>query len=174
AALLAHLITPGLDIRQAFGMVRDDVMKSTDNKQEPYLYGSLGGAQMALVSGAPAGTSVVAGLSSSTPAATTDPNAQMRADYEFAERVGTKAGWSYFLQHYPHGFYANLAKAQLDKLSNEPAGATAAPTQSQTGVKTAALPTNAAAATANPVDVARALQSELKRVGCFAGAVDGD
>ena len=38
----------------------------------------------------------------------------------------------------------------------------------------AAAGINAAAATANPVDVARALQSELKRVGCFAGAVDGD
>src|SRR5439155_12737502 len=140
-------------VRQAFGMVRDDVMKATDNKQEPYLYGSLGGAQMALVSSAPANAAVAA-LSSAPPV--NDPNAQMRLDYEFAERVGTKAGWTYFLQHYPDGFYANLAKAQLDKLSNEAAaapGATATPAQPQATVKTAALPTDVSRATMNPADL---------------------
>jgi hypothetical protein len=34
---------PGLDIRLAFGRVRDEVLKSTANKQEPFVYGSLGG-----------------------------------------------------------------------------------------------------------------------------------
>ncbi len=31
------------------GLVRDDVMKATDNKQEPFTYGSLGGATVSLV-----------------------------------------------------------------------------------------------------------------------------
>jgi uncharacterized caspase-like protein len=35
-ALLKHLTTPGLDIRKAFGYVRDDVMSATGNQQEPY------------------------------------------------------------------------------------------------------------------------------------------
>lgn len=34
---------PGVDIRKYFGLVRDDVMKATDNAQEPFVYGSLGG-----------------------------------------------------------------------------------------------------------------------------------
>jgi uncharacterized caspase-like protein len=34
-ALLKHLTTPGLDIRKAFGYVRDDVMSATGNQQEP-------------------------------------------------------------------------------------------------------------------------------------------
>jgi len=43
AALVEHLPKPGLDLRRAFGFVRDEVLKNTGNKQEPYVYGSLGG-----------------------------------------------------------------------------------------------------------------------------------
>jgi len=48
-ALAAHLTTPGLDLRKAFGFVRDDVLKATKNKQEPFIYSSLGGEDVALV-----------------------------------------------------------------------------------------------------------------------------
>ncbi len=179
-ALLAHLTTPGLDVRQAFGEVRDDVLKATDNKQEPYVYGSLGGGQMALVS-APAAAPAAAAAATqapSQPAAANDANLQMRQDYEFAERVGTKQAWTYFLQHYPDGFYANLAKAQLDKLSVAAAPAAppppAAPAQPQPSTQVAALPTNTSRTTIDPADLARSVQTELKRVGCYSGAVDGD
>ena len=40
---------PGLDVRIAFGRVRDEVLKSTGNKQEPFVYGSLGGSTVTLV-----------------------------------------------------------------------------------------------------------------------------
>src|SRR6187401_2740908 len=49
AALVEHLPKPGLDLRRAFGFVRDDVLKTTGNKQEPYVYGSLGGNDLPLV-----------------------------------------------------------------------------------------------------------------------------
>lgn len=42
-ALLRHMKRPNLDIRRMFGFVRDDVLKLTDRKQEPFTYGSLGG-----------------------------------------------------------------------------------------------------------------------------------
>jgi Tfp pilus assembly protein PilF len=48
-ALLKHLATPGLDLRLAFGRVRDEVLASTGRKQEPFLYGSLGGSEISLV-----------------------------------------------------------------------------------------------------------------------------
>src|SRR6202048_4849687 len=48
-ALSKHLTTPGLDVRRAFGLVRDDVLKSTGNRQEPFVYGSLGGEDVPLV-----------------------------------------------------------------------------------------------------------------------------
>jgi uncharacterized caspase-like protein len=47
-ALLKHLVTPGLDVRLAFGRVRDDVLRSTGNKQEPFVFGSLGAAVVTL------------------------------------------------------------------------------------------------------------------------------
>src|ERR1700687_664142 len=55
-ALSKHLTTPGLDVRRAFGFVRDDVLKDTGNRQEPFVYGSLGGDDVGLVAaeGAPA------------------------------------------------------------------------------------------------------------------------
>ena len=48
-ALLHNLAEPGLDLRIAFGRVRDEVMIKTGNRQEPFVYGSLGGSIVALV-----------------------------------------------------------------------------------------------------------------------------
>src|SRR3984893_9757095 len=45
SALVKHITTPGLDVRKALGFVRDDVLKNTSNRQEPYVYGSTGGAR---------------------------------------------------------------------------------------------------------------------------------
>src|SRR5262245_63812580 len=67
-ALTKHLTTPGLDVRRAFGYVRDDVLKSTSNRQEPFVYGSLGGDDVPLV---PA----LAPAASSSPALASNPSA---------------------------------------------------------------------------------------------------
>jgi uncharacterized caspase-like protein len=48
-ALLKHLATPGLDIELALRRVRDEVLKATKNRQEPFKYGSLGGSEVPLV-----------------------------------------------------------------------------------------------------------------------------
>ncbi|MBP0582223.1 caspase family protein [Labrys sp. LIt4] len=42
-ALTANLQKPGIEIGKLFRLVRDDVMKATDRKQEPFTYGSLPG-----------------------------------------------------------------------------------------------------------------------------------
>jgi uncharacterized caspase-like protein len=109
-ALVKHLAKPGLDLRKAFGFVRDDVMKVTSNRQEPFVYGSLGGNDVVLVPEAPA---------AAAPAPAVDPNASVRRDYELAERVGSKAAWDSFIRTYPSGFYTELAQAQRDKLAAE-------------------------------------------------------
>jgi uncharacterized caspase-like protein len=100
-ALLNHIVTPGLDLRLAFGRVRDDVLKSTGRRQEPFVYGSLGGQTVALV------PQVVPPV---------DPNAEARRDYELAAQIGTKEAWNSFLSARGSGVYANLAHAALDKL----------------------------------------------------------
>jgi uncharacterized caspase-like protein len=108
-ALVKHIATPGLDLRRAFGFVRDDVLQATGNRQEPYVYGSLGGEDVALVP-AP---------KPATPAA--NPQSEIRRDYELALQLGNKDALSAFLTQYPEGYYASLAKLQLAQLAAEEA-----------------------------------------------------
>jgi formylglycine-generating enzyme required for sulfatase activity len=42
AALLAHFQIPGLELSLFFRSVRDTVLRATNNRQEPYVFGSLG------------------------------------------------------------------------------------------------------------------------------------
>jgi hypothetical protein len=51
AALVNHLLRPGLDLRIALGRVRDEVLASTADKQEPYVTGSVGGDIVSLIGG---------------------------------------------------------------------------------------------------------------------------
>jgi uncharacterized caspase-like protein len=101
SALVKYIAEPGLDLRLAFGRVRDDVLKRTSNRQEPFVYGSLGGETVALVPQAV------------KPA---DPETQARVDYELAAQVGTREAWDSFLAIHKSGLYAGLARAQNNKL----------------------------------------------------------
>jgi len=101
-ALLDNLTVPGLDVRLAFGRVRDEVLKITGNRQEPFVYGSLGGGNVSLVP-APA-----------TPMA--PEISKVKGDYELVAQIGTKKAWEIFLDTYKTGFYADLAREQLAKL----------------------------------------------------------
>lgn len=115
-ALVERLPMPGLDLRKAFGFVRDDVLKTTGYKQEPYVYGSLGGDDVSLVPAKPA----------ATPGPQANPQDSVRRDYELALQAGNRDAWEAFLQAYPDGFYAGLARAQLKNVAAEEARAAAA------------------------------------------------
>jgi uncharacterized caspase-like protein len=108
-ALLKYLTQPGLDIRLALGKVRDDVLRSTNHRQEPYVYGSLGGDNVALVPAAPEKPNVAA----IPPAA---PDADEASDYRTTERFASLDGWRGFLAVHPYGDYARRARAEIDKL----------------------------------------------------------
>jgi hypothetical protein len=173
-ALLKNLAVPGLDVRLAFGRVRDDVLKSTGSRQEPFVYGSLGGSTVTLVPepkrDAPPAISA----------------ADIRRDYELAERVGTAEAWDSFLATHKTGFYADLARAARAKLAAAAPvapSAPAVPAAPAPGPAVAVLPAPDAAAPAptraapapaiDTVALTRDLQIELKRVGCDPGAEDG-
>ncbi|WP_431206371.1 caspase family protein [Bradyrhizobium betae] len=113
-AIAEHLPKPGLDLRKAFGFVRDDVLKRTGYKQEPFVYGSLGGDDVPLVAARPAVTGPQA-----------NPQDAIRRDYELALQLATRDGWEAFIAQYPDGFYANLAKGQLNKIAAEETRASA-------------------------------------------------
>lgn len=88
-------------MRVAFGRVRDEVLKKTANRQEPFVYGSLGGDNLALVP---------------QPAKPSETDADARIDYEYAAQIGTKEVWDSFIEKHPTGFYADLARAQVKRL----------------------------------------------------------
>ena len=104
-AVLKNLTVPGLDVRLAFGRVRDEVLKMTDSRQEPFVYGALGGGNIALV---PAPT-----------VAREAPASDIKADYELVQQIGTKRAWEVFLGTHPTGFYADLARAQIEALNHQ-------------------------------------------------------
>ncbi len=222
-ALLNNITTPGLDLRLAFGRVRDEVLKSTGSKQEPFVYGSLGGTTVALV---PPLHTPAPGVAAPAPAV--NAQAALRRDYELAGQLGSKEAWDEFLSMYPSGFYAVAARAARSKLAAEEAraeafakaaaakadaDAKAAAAKSEADAKAATAKTEAdakvaraaaakaetdakaAAAKQSTIVVAlalpsvspepakpavdasqtvRLLQIELRRVGCYPGAVDGD
>jgi hypothetical protein len=103
-AILKNLTVPGLDIRLAFGRIRDDVMRATGSRQEPFVYGSLGGGNIALV---PA------------PKTQEAPAGDAKADYELVARIGTMKAWEVFLGTHKTGFYADLARVQIAALSEQ-------------------------------------------------------
>jgi hypothetical protein len=86
-------------------------MKMTANRQEPFVYGSLGGTTIALVRAADPPEPA------SAKASVIDSRYDIQRDYEFAERIGTQAAWESFLQAHSTGYYAGLARAQVAKLN---------------------------------------------------------
>jgi formylglycine-generating enzyme required for sulfatase activity len=141
AALIKYLPTPGLDLRKAFGFVRDDVMKVTRNRQEPFIYGSLGGEDVALV---PA-----------PPVPLVDPNAAAKDDYELASQISVVSAWDSFIRKYPSGFYSDLARAQREKLI---------------AAKAAAAEEARLAAEKAVMEQAKATEAEQARIGAQAQA----
>ena len=119
-ALLKYITQPGLDIRLALGKVRDDVLRATNHRQEPYVYGSLGGENVALVPAPVAAAPSVAAVPPATPRVSPAPPANADADeasdYRTTERFASLDGWRAFLAVHPDGAYARLARAEVDKL----------------------------------------------------------
>lgn len=191
AALLRHITQPGLDLRIAFGRIRDEVLTSTGNRQEPFVYGSLGGSVVSLVPEAKGPEA------RSPPTAAANSNADVRADYEIAERVGTIEAWDYFLAVHGTGYYANQARAQRAKLARAvaqpspampadpaapPQPLPASPLPSPSG-RVVALPPQRQQPASELIrqeplnvtseNVAAPLKLHLKRVGCDPGTTSG-
>jgi uncharacterized caspase-like protein len=152
-ALVKYIAKPGLDLRRAFGFIRDEVLQATGNRQEPYVYGSLGGEDVALVPAKP----VV-----STSAA--DAQSEIRRDYELALQLGNKDALNAFLVQYPDGFYASLAKLQLTKIAAEEARVAATEQARLAEQERARLATEGAQRTDQEKAAVEARQTEALRV----------
>ena len=178
AALLRNLFAPGLDIRLAFGRVLVDVLRVTANRQEPFVYGSLPGRNIALV-----------------PAPANRPGVDLhgeKIDYSVVEKIGTAHAWEVFLVQHPTGFYSSAARAELRLAEAEipPASPPVVlspplvPPVSPLPPEVPPLPPSGPSAELQPPgtavppaierpDLVHAAQVELTRLGCFSGTPDG-
>src|SRR5271156_6248270 len=105
-ALVKYIAEPGLDIRMALAKVRDEVLATTGNQQEPFVYGSLGGTNILVPAPSKAG-----------PPDGRDADHAAASDYEQAERVGSRQAWQGFLAAHNSGYYASLARIHLARLT---------------------------------------------------------
>jgi hypothetical protein len=164
-ALLKYVEVPGKDVSAVLVEVRNDVLKSTSGKQVPWEHTSLTG-QVYLRSIAapppPAGEAPPAGKSYDKEIEITFWNSVK--DSKSPAVVET------YLERYPNGTFAGLARVMVSQLKGQ------AQERAKEADRVAALPvpeTRPQAPGSDPRVLARALQTELKRVGCDPGAVDG-
>jgi Caspase domain len=193
-ALLKHLPVPGLDVRFAFGRVRDEVWRSTGYKQEPSIYGSLGGDTIAIVPAVP------------QPPRARVPDAD-ELTWDFLKNSNDAAALKQFVERFPASAFRGEAEARIAVLATKSTGPAAdeitwdlvmgskdadqlrrfveqfpnSPRKTEAEQRIAALAAEtaqqrqrAAPAEVDQRELARLLQLELKRVGCFEGAVDGE
>jgi uncharacterized caspase-like protein len=160
AALAHHIATPGLDVRRAFGFVRDEVLKTTGNRQEPFVYGSLGGEDVPLVPAPPKAAPAAA----AAPAPALSAQAEARRDYELALQLGNKEAMSAFLAQYPEGYYASLAKLQLAKFAAEETRVAATEKARLAEQERARLATEGAKSTDQEKAAADAKEAEATRI----------
>ena len=126
-ALLAHLEEPGLEVGLMFRKVRDAVLASTGGRQEPFVYGSLSSRGVYLSgppspAGSPAAT-VTEPDNGTMPERVTSEQLAARA-YEAAERVGAVVAYEAVIRRFPESIFAELARAQVEKLRVAEASAT--------------------------------------------------
>lgn len=126
SALLKHLATPGLDIRLALGLVRDDVIAATKSRQEPFVYGSLGGAVLPLARQPEAPPAVPAPVQSSGGGAPSDPCGPAASHWTEAKAFDRVEFYEEHVRLFASCPFASFARARIESLRSQQANAGAA------------------------------------------------
>jgi hypothetical protein len=158
-AVLEHIEEPGLDVSLLFRKVRDTVLAETGNRQEPFVYGSLPGREIYLVpptqvAGTPSTGDTTAGPATS---------AQEEFAWNLVKDSTDRNQLQQFVYSFPRGVHLEEALARLQAVPSDTA--------------VASVPDTATATTPPPLQgrqLILALQTELNRVGCYSGTVDGE
>ena len=123
AALLTHVETPGLEIMQLFREVRDTVLGSTGDQQEPFVYGSLSRKKVYLTAQPapdPTPPTVVPprGDPQVSDRLTAEKLAAERLFWDSVKDSTSATDIQAYLDRYPNGVYAALARNRLKGLQN--------------------------------------------------------
>ncbi len=111
-ALLAHVQEPGLEVGLMFRKVRDAVLNATGGHQEPFVYGSLSSKGF-YFSTAPVAAPVV---SAPGGAAKGVVKSDEQLFWESVKESGDQADVEAYLEQFPQGTFAALARNRLKRL----------------------------------------------------------
>jgi hypothetical protein len=111
--LLRHMRTPGLDIENVFKQVRISVRTLTQNKQTPWESSSLVGAFYFSPASSDGSRSNPIPLSPAV-----DPLTVQLAYWESIKNSSNPDDYRAYLEKYPNGEFANLARRRADSLSS--------------------------------------------------------
>jgi hypothetical protein len=168
-ALLQNVEAPGKDVSGVLVAVRNDVLQATAGRQVPWEFAAL--TDEVYFKGR-------AAAAMPAPVALPPPPATLPVDYDKEMEIafwnavkGSKspAVLQTYLDRFPRGTFTGLARVMIEQLKSAEA---AAPGGRARVASLPAPPAPAAPAT-SPQALARALQWELKRVGCDPGSLDG-
>ena len=120
--LIKEIRGPGR-IEEAFNRTLIGVSRASQGEQVPWFSSSLVEDFSFVATGRPSSPS--APTEAEKKPAPPDPDAEARAAFQSAERIGTKKAWEDFLAKYPSGRRADEARQQLAKLTPAPAPAPA-------------------------------------------------
>ena len=162
-ALLRHMEQTGRDISGVLISVRNDVLRATDGKQVPWEHTSLTGQVFLKLDGAQTPAVAVPSPAAALPPLTTEaPNYDKEMEISFWNTIKNSKSPTVlqtYVDRYPNGAFAGLARVMIDELKQ---GASVPPVGEPP------------AGTRDNPDLARALQAELRRVGCDPGGIDGN
>jgi hypothetical protein len=154
-ALLRYIEAPGKDVSGVLISVRNDVLQATDGRQVPWEHTSLTG-QVYLKVALP---NLSGAAHPPPPASSNNYDKEIELSYWSSVKDSkSPALIQSYLDRYPNGNFASLARAMIGELT--PPGASA-----PLG--------NPPPAAGDKAELVRSLQTELRRVGCDPGAVDG-
>jgi uncharacterized caspase-like protein len=177
-ALLKHVEVPGKDVSGVLVEVRNDVLKATNGRQVPWEHTSLTGQVYLRAAPAPAPEAAAAPPEKPPSAAGGYEKDLEIALWNSVKDSKSTAMIDAYLGRYPNGVFAGLARvmvAQLREAQAKEAQLKETQEKPKEPARVAALPTPEVKAPpmTDPEVLARALQTELKRVGCDPGKIDG-
>ncbi len=115
-ALLKHMETPGVSISTVMDRVREDVWRSTNEKQRPWVNTSIIG-EFYLNPAQPVAAKVAAAegatVAAAVPAAAASPQSLEIRLWESAEKSGSKEDYQAYLDAHPNGYFAQIAKNRI-------------------------------------------------------------
>ena len=121
AALLRRMEEPGLAVEEMFRKVREEVLEATAGRQEPTVYGSLSDKN-AILGPQPAPSAIVSanvsptGTGKADDALTAEKLAAERLYWASVKDSEDAAEIQTYLDRYPSGTFAALARARLERL----------------------------------------------------------